>query len=340
VTEPIAELLRIALHDRSVARRHAAARGLVRSGAAESAVRAGLAGALRHAAVDVRRRAAVLLGQLGPTAAGVAPDLTEALRDPGWTVREAAARALGAIGIGLPPSIRQCLVRSALHDRHRLVRDAAAEALARLGEDAVVVAELRGALRHSRVAVRCRALRVLAPFPGRAEAIVPDLDAALRESHWRVRKCAAEAVGRLGPAAGAAVTSLIRRCYDREARVGVAAARALAVLGATHGLDPSRSAEENLRAAWERRDLPDAVRDEFTRTCQRRSRWHQGHTGASPEEAGDPVWPWQQAVAAAEAVALNAPNGRRAAARDREAAWLLARLWELRENSPAGWRRR
>jgi HEAT repeat protein len=200
MTKPISNLLDIALLDVSVARREAAARGL--RGLAGGAVLADLVGALRHAVVGVCRRAAVLLGQCGPAAAGAAPDLAAVLSDPGWTVREAAARALGEIGGGLAPALRQGLVRSTLHDRNRLVRDAAAEALARLGEDAAVVAELRGALRHARVAVRCRALGALAQFPGRAEAIVPDLDAALRESHWRVRKCAAEALGRLGPAAG------------------------------------------------------------------------------------------------------------------------------------------
>jgi HEAT repeat protein len=85
-----------------------------------------LIGALKRGDRDVRQYAAVTLGQIG-NAMGVVP-LIAALNDRGMLVREAAAEALVRIGGPATEALT-----AALKDRGVLVSEAAAEALVMIG---------------------------------------------------------------------------------------------------------------------------------------------------------------------------------------------------------------
>ena len=68
--------------------------------------------ALRSTDVDLRWRATLLLGRIGPDAATAVPDLASLLSDPDRRVSRAAARALGQIGpnaAGAVPALMQHL---------------------------------------------------------------------------------------------------------------------------------------------------------------------------------------------------------------------------------------
>src|SRR5437660_1788126 len=142
-----AERIRRALHDADLAERQEVSGWL--AGQPDEAL-AGLlpllTAGLREGAPLVQRRAAGLLGVLGPRAAAAVPELLAALASRRWTVREAVAEALGQVGAGAE-EVRQALARAALHDRNALVREAAAVGLGRLGADAARKALAPG-LRH------------------------------------------------------------------------------------------------------------------------------------------------------------------------------------------------
>jgi hypothetical protein len=83
---------------------------------------------------DVRRGAAVGLGQSGRVASSAASALIEALHDLNRDVRTEAARALGRIGPAASDAVPRLI--DALWLGHREQRLAAAEALGRIGPDA------------------------------------------------------------------------------------------------------------------------------------------------------------------------------------------------------------
>jgi hypothetical protein len=114
--------------------------------------------------------------------------------------------------------------------------------------------------------------------------------------------------------------------------------------------NPLRSTEANLRRALDSRELPDAVAEQFAALCVRRSLWRARHAGQTephrdrqrPERLGDRARLWQGVqglLGQTEQAALrHVKDGQdRAAvggaAREKEAAWLLARLCELLQRS-------
>jgi HEAT repeat protein len=105
--------------------------GLGRLGAeARSAVPA-LARALRSPDTLVRQQAALALGQIG-VADDAVTALTAALADQEWTVRRQAALALGRIGP--PAKAAEADLRRCRRDPHKLVRQAAEDALVKIVE--------------------------------------------------------------------------------------------------------------------------------------------------------------------------------------------------------------
>jgi HEAT repeat protein len=80
--------------------------------------------------VAVRRRAAVVLGQIGPEAREAIGPLSELLKDPDATVRSYAAMALGVMGRGAEEAVPA--LKGALRDDAADVRKAAAVALRRI----------------------------------------------------------------------------------------------------------------------------------------------------------------------------------------------------------------
>jgi hypothetical protein len=294
----------------------------------------------------VQRRAAQVLGALGPRAAESLSALTEALKAPRWTVREAAAQALGRVGAGLV-SARLTLVECALHDSTALVRDAAAEALARCPEAvAESIADLRHGLGHVYAWVRCRAIRALGRFGAHAPLFLPPLIEALTDSHRKVRQASAEVLGTLGALALPAVPALLRRLYDGEMRVSQAAAAALGLIGKaapaplqqwlTRLAQPSRPPGEVLRVALDSPDLSEAVRPLFVQACRRRVRWHQRAPAPAQPEDDTAGLAWEAVCRAADE-AVRATQGRTphrtaeqaSAAWEQEHVWLLACLYDL-----------
>jgi HEAT repeat protein len=346
---PLSELLHTALHDLDFRRSQTAAQALLRREGEMDAVLAGLAAALRHTEALVRRRAAQSLAVFGERARPLLPPLTEVLRDGSWTVREAAAQTLGRLGLA-EPLAREALVRCTLHDRNQLVRIAAAQALTQLGgEITAAVDDLRSALRSPAMNVRKRAVQALACFAAHTDSFLADLEDRLRDSHLKVREATAAAVGQLGGAAVAALPGLIRRLHDQDTRVHVAAAQALARI-ADHAppalqpwltllVRPGQRAEEAVSLALNQHDLPETVRREFTRRCDRRAVWHENHGGEGTEktktgtrsaaEASRAAAEQAEWVAVKQAPANRDPETVRRAARAQEYAWQLACLCEL-----------
>jgi hypothetical protein len=91
----------------------------------------GLAAALGHPDVRVRRSALDALEMCGPLALPVVPALTQALHDPDRFVRWSAVRTVGKLGPSAAPQTVSDLTRL-LHDPDLGLRKAAAAALAHL----------------------------------------------------------------------------------------------------------------------------------------------------------------------------------------------------------------
>lgn len=95
---------------------------------------ANLSATLRDENWQVRQRAAVALGKIGPTAATAANELSIALKDQNSEVRAAAARALGRIQDSRKQTI--AVLVTALADKRLNVRVVVAEAIGELGTQA------------------------------------------------------------------------------------------------------------------------------------------------------------------------------------------------------------
>jgi uncharacterized protein (TIGR02996 family) len=188
--------------------------------------------------------------------------------------------------------------------------------------------------------------RSVAADPRQAAAL---LARALGDSNFKVRAAAAQMLGRLG-AEAASVPALVRRLYEPNPTVrGSVAATLAALLPALPAevqrwlcilAHPQYSAEDNLQAALTGdRPLPDAVRVAFTQLCRRRALWRENNirTGSAttPPPTGASLWQEVQALGeqAAGAAVRHQPAGQDPDLayydRNKEYAWLLARLCEL-----------
>jgi HEAT repeat protein len=126
--EAAAACLLAALQDEHHLVRRRAAESLGRL-AAEAAV-IPLMRCLEDPAEDAGVRAAVAEALGALRAAAAVPQLLKALQDSGWAVRFEAARALGRIG---DPAARELLERTVRYEAVAPVREAAAQALERIG---------------------------------------------------------------------------------------------------------------------------------------------------------------------------------------------------------------
>jgi hypothetical protein len=207
-------------------------------------------------------------------------------------------------------------------------------------------------LRHEpRRVLRGRGIARLGERVRRAERPEEVLGPLLRDPTQRTRAAAAQLAGALGGRAVPLLPALVQRLFEGNATVRSAAAGALAALlpAVPEGLrrwlgvlaDPGRAAADNLLAALDSADVPDAVREGFARLCVGRLAWRRRLAAAHgpPAAAGGSHLSGEEAlraaVAEAEEAALrhagpaaNLPRIRETAG-DREAAWLAARLLEL-----------
>jgi HEAT repeat protein len=236
------EPLVAALKDSDYGVGHAAAKALVKIGAL--AVEP-LVGALKETQSLVRSSAAEALGQIGDPRA-VEPLIAALSDSSGFFVRRLAARALGEIG---DPRAVAPLIAS-LNDEEDSVRQAAAQALSRLGHSAVeplvaALADRDWNVRHA----AAQALGGLGWKPGRTRigptywaargdwdkcveigaAAIEPLIGAFDATDYGVREQAARALGKIGaPAIGPLVAAINKE--DSAARQ--AAVEALGQVGA------------------------------------------------------------------------------------------------------------
>ncbi len=153
--------------------------------------------ALNDGNFKVRKRAAEVLGRLGPSARRAAPDLVQLVGDAQYDVQAAAENSLQ-----------------------------------RMGEDAIPA--LADALQNSPDGFRKQALSLLSRCGPKAAPIV--LRILKKDQSTYMRASAAEALGEIRPAAAETVEALISAFSDLEENVRAAAADALGAIGAPAGV--------------------------------------------------------------------------------------------------------
>ena len=183
-------------------------------------------GSLNRENEEDRRKAAEVLGRIGPAAVEAVPALIGTLRDTDSVVCGIAAVALGSIG---PPA--SAAVPALIELLRHGTGDAswnAAVALGRMGSvAAAAVPALSEVLRDQSPAVRWIAAEALGRIgPGAVEA-VPALLAALRDEDAVVCERAAIALGAIGPAAAPAAPALLELLWGDDAGIRHIVAAAL-----------------------------------------------------------------------------------------------------------------
>jgi HEAT repeat protein len=210
---------------------------------------------------EVRRKACVVLGSLGPVAKPAIPSLITMLDDTDEGVRERAVGALGMIGI--PQADVLAALSKAMQDPASAVRYRAAAQFAfhlpvsvaivpslmdlRNDQDKSVAALAEVALEHAgrserqevsnlvalleRPGEKDYALQQLAQLGPEAADAAPVLIAVLQDSLALNRYLAAEALRAVGPTAEKAVPALIAALHDTDPIVTESAAEALEAIG-------------------------------------------------------------------------------------------------------------
>jgi HEAT repeat protein len=153
--------------------------------------------------------------------------LITAVADPGIPDRPEAVLALCGAGPAAAPAIP--LLKGLFHQQDVMLRYAAAEVLAFIG-DAAIPALLQ-ALKSSDVRARYHAAYSLGRIGPRQSEILPALIQVLHDEERAVRRSAIRALGDIGPAAASAVPSLLPLLADRNATIGALAAESLVQIG-------------------------------------------------------------------------------------------------------------
>ncbi|MHA1879364.1 MAG: HEAT repeat domain-containing protein [Candidatus Heimdallarchaeota archaeon] len=173
------------------------------------------------------------------------PTLQKAIENENWEVREAAAEALGKIGT---PAAEEALLTAIKKDKDWEVRAAAAEALGKIGTPAAVKALQKAIKKDKDWEVRAVAAEALGTI-GTPAAVKALQKAIKKDKGWEVR-AAAEALGAIGTEK--ALTALQTALKSRHLLVRVAAAEALGKIGTEKALTALQKAIENEN--WEVRE--------------------------------------------------------------------------------------
>jgi HEAT repeat protein len=182
---------------------------------------------------QVRIKAALALGEMGPDAQRAIPSLFKALKDRDENVARQALQALRAIGTPTRDDVE--MLMGGLRDDSPRVRGYSLEALSKLGPEArpavPKLAELLKA-KETDAEMRQQAARCLGLIgPAAATQGVPVLSEALKDPEAALREVAAESLGKFGVQARSAVPSLLALVEDKETTVRRAALSALAQIG-------------------------------------------------------------------------------------------------------------
>lgn len=185
---------------------------------------------------EVRGRAAVLIGRMGPKGAAAVSALIAALGDKDIEVRREVLLALASIGPDAAPAKAELI--KLLADSEPRVAAVAAYALGSMGEGASTAApQLRKSLESSDAVVRVASAWALVHVSAKPEQVasmtIPVLIQGLKNENAAVRRGSAEALGRLGkPARAAAESGLREAARDTDETVRHAALVALEKMGA------------------------------------------------------------------------------------------------------------
>lgn len=238
-----AELLLPLLTDASLpAGRRYALDSLVELGLAAKVTAGPLAGLLKDADPAIKRKAAVLLGQIGPAARSQAlSGLLELLRDKNEEVSVAGLAALEKLG---PPDKAEVeLFRTALGDDSPMVRRFALAALTALGEEAEkAVPDLIALFQREKEAQgRVEALAALGKIKPKGREVIEVCTRALEDSdNAVVRQAAANLVAAANEAS--ALPGLLKALDHADAEVSQLAAKALAEVKLDRGQVPALAA--------------------------------------------------------------------------------------------------
>jgi HEAT repeat protein len=182
--------------------------------------------------LDVRQRAAVILGRLGSNADGAMPALIECVVDRNRDMRNESIRALkqidpnwltSAAALSAIPLFIEKLGRRSPNEVHNVAK----LALSSIGGPAVP--ELIRTLSSSGDDQQQGLVaETLGRIGSDAASAVSPLNQALSSEHLHVRRLAAEALGQLGQAAEPAVTKLLQTLTDESLGVRGVAAKSLA----------------------------------------------------------------------------------------------------------------
>jgi len=162
--------------------------------------------------------------------AEVVSGLLAALRDEEWWVRQAAAEALEKLGRASEEVIGTLLV--AMRDDDERIRQAAVEVLGKLGRASEeVVGALLAALRDEDEVVQWAAVEAFGDLGQASEEVVGALLALLQDEDAEMRRAAADALGKLGQASEEVVGMLLVALGDDDEGVRRVAAEALGKSG-------------------------------------------------------------------------------------------------------------
>ena len=209
-----------------------AAEALGQMGESDDATIAALVRSLGHLNPEVRRNAALALGNLGAagSAAGTGRALEEAARDEDGGVRSQAILALGRIGPSTPASVEAVL--AGFQDADPLVRAAAVVSVGWWGEpNEAISSGLAPLLEDANDQVKVEAIKVLPRLAGGTPVVIDGLcRRLLDDDSVRVQAHAALALGKLGAAAVAAGGPLLQAAQTGEVSVREQAMRAIAMI--------------------------------------------------------------------------------------------------------------
>jgi HEAT repeat protein len=179
---------------------------------------------------NIRATAAAVIAGIGPPAVIAVRGLCRCLTSPDPTLRDAAAVALAKIGEAAVPSLRLMLQFSAPE-----TVAAAVGALAFIGPPAAATApELEALAARSPQALRLACAAALARVTGDPRRGLPVLLEALGGRDPQARKTAAEKISELREAAHPALRDLLRCTTDPDGEVRAAAVLTLGRIRAPH----------------------------------------------------------------------------------------------------------
>ncbi len=211
---------------------------------------------------EARRRAADVIGVLGPDGRAAAPQLLALMTDPAPFARVTALKAVSKMapkaGEPLPPELASVVpaltaqlpavdalrvlsdykthsepaitaIVPLLRDADPAVRWNAARTLGKIGPAAVRTGlpELVAQFGDADGLVREHAAEALGDMGPPAAAAVPDLANLFPDPEWKVRRDAVRALGQIGPAATPVLTKVLALKGDPQAEVRAAAAEAV-----------------------------------------------------------------------------------------------------------------